>query len=192
MAAKRPRLTRADWTEAALAALVEGGVAAVAIEPLASKLGATKGSAYWHFANREELLRATLERWEQDRTDATIELVDAEPDPVGRLRALFSAVYHSPESAQVELALLSAATNPTVQQTLERVTERRIAYLAEQFTQLGFPLDTARRRAVLAYSTYLGNAHLRRSAPATLPTEPRDWASVVDDALHTLSHRLTE
>jgi Bacterial regulatory proteins, tetR family len=33
---------------AALAAIAKGGLAAVAVEPLAARLGATKGSFYWH------------------------------------------------------------------------------------------------------------------------------------------------
>jgi AcrR family transcriptional regulator len=50
------RLTRQDWIDAALEALETGGVPAVAVEPLASRLGVTKGSFYWHFKDRNELL----------------------------------------------------------------------------------------------------------------------------------------
>jgi hypothetical protein len=40
----------------------------VAVEPLAKALRATKGSCYWHLADRNALLQATLELW--DRRDA--------------------------------------------------------------------------------------------------------------------------
>ena len=73
----RSRLSRDDWTAAALRALAAGGLAAVAIEPLAAALGATKGSGYWHFANRAALVSATLERWEHDNTAAVIAQVDS-------------------------------------------------------------------------------------------------------------------
>ncbi len=52
----------------ALLALARDGFAGVAVEPLARKLGATKGSFYWHFATRAELIAATLELWEQRET----------------------------------------------------------------------------------------------------------------------------
>lgn len=189
MSVKRPRLSRDDWTAAALSALAEGGVAAIAIEPLATRLGATKGSAYWHFANREELLRATLERWERDETESIIELVDAQPDPLSRLRTLFASVFSHPKANMVELALSASATDPLVAQIVDRVTERRIAYLASLFTQLQFSPTDARRRAVLAYSSYLGNAHLRHTAPAMLPTDDTGWNAYVDDALFALTRR---
>src|SRR5512145_1401917 len=58
------RLSADDWAAAALDLIAEQGVAAVAVEPLARRLGVTKGSFYWHFPSREALLSAALERWE--------------------------------------------------------------------------------------------------------------------------------
>src|SRR5690606_7033358 len=58
------RLSAADWAQAALDVIAEQGVSAVAVEPLARRLGVTKGSFYWHFPSRDALLQAALERWE--------------------------------------------------------------------------------------------------------------------------------
>ena len=58
------RLSREDWERAALEAMADAGVAAVAVEPLARRLGVTKGSFYGFFANRDELIEAALSRWE--------------------------------------------------------------------------------------------------------------------------------
>lgn len=63
------RLTRDDWAAAALDALAEGGPPAVAVEPVAARLGASKSSFYWLFDNRQALLAAALERWERVQTD---------------------------------------------------------------------------------------------------------------------------
>src|SRR5438876_4920557 len=62
------RLTREDWITAALAAIADGGLAAVGVEPPAARLGATKGSFYWHFENRDALLQAAIRRWEKGTT----------------------------------------------------------------------------------------------------------------------------
>src|SRR5215469_32898 len=62
------RLTRDDWITAALGAIADGGLAAVGVEPLAVRLGATKGSFYWHFENRDALLEAAVRRWEKETT----------------------------------------------------------------------------------------------------------------------------
>jgi AcrR family transcriptional regulator len=186
---KKQRLSQRDWTGAALAALAKGGLSAVAIEPLAARLGATKGSAYWHFPNREALVAATLARWEQDATEAVIELIEREPEPLGRLRALFGSVFDHPGAARVELALLASADDPLVAPVLDRVTDRRISYLATLYGQLGFPPAAARRRAVLAYATYLGNAQLRRHAEHALPSTRAGWRAYLDDTLHALAAR---
>ena len=55
-AASATRLSSADWEGAALDSLAEHGLAGLAVEPLARQLGVTKGSFYWHFADREALL----------------------------------------------------------------------------------------------------------------------------------------
>ncbi|MBW4720097.1 TetR/AcrR family transcriptional regulator [Saccharothrix obliqua] len=161
----RKRRTKDDWTDIALRALVEGGVAAVAVEPLAARIGATKGSAYWHFPNRDALLTATLERWEREHTEAVIARVQAEPTPLGRLRRLFAVALEDSRDNAVELALLAAKDDPAVAPVLRRVTDRRVDYLTDLFHDIGFPDDAARGRAVLAYSAYLGQAQLLAAAP---------------------------
>lgn len=187
------RRTKDDWTAAALQALREGGLAAVAIEPLAKRLGATKGSAYWHFANREALLRATVERWEQEHTERVIEAVETESEtehnPARRLRKLFALVLTSPDGFAVELALLSAADEPTVTPVRNRVTERRIDYLARLFADLGFPKAEARRRATLAYSAYVGYAQLARSVPGALPKTKPAQRAYLDSTIALLTNK---
>ncbi|HEV2781972.1 MAG TPA: TetR/AcrR family transcriptional regulator [Actinophytocola sp.] len=183
-----PRLSKNDWTAAALAALAEGGVPAVAIEPLAARVGATKGSAYWHFPNREALLEATLRRWETEHAGALAELVEADrPPPVERLRRLLGAVLDAARPDHVELALLASADEPLVAAALRRVTERRLSYLARLFGQLGFTPAQARRRAVLAHSLYLGQAQLVRGAPEVLPRTSPARRAQLDDAVRTMT-----
>lgn len=166
--AKR-RLTADDWAAAALAALGEGGLAAVAVEPLAARLGATKGSFYWHFANRDALVSAALARWERVNTEGVIAMVDAIADPAERLRTLFGTVIGRVEQGETEMNLLATADHPLVAPVLARVTERRIGYIAALFGELGFPPQTAHSRAVLAYSAYLGHAQLAHATPGVLP-----------------------
>lgn len=74
-------LTRADWIEAALEALATQGLPAVAVEPLARRLGTTKGSFYWHFSDRSDLIGATLQHWEQRDTDDLISRIEEIEDP---------------------------------------------------------------------------------------------------------------
>lgn len=61
--AAKPRLGRADWLSAALQSLIEDGIDAVQITRLATTLGASRGSFYWHFKSRKELLDGLLDEW---------------------------------------------------------------------------------------------------------------------------------
>src|SRR3546814_12122575 len=83
----KQNLTADCWAEAALDAIAGGGLDAVAVEPLARRLGVTKGSFYWHFANRDALLRAALQRWGQPETDDIVARIGPESEPYGRGRA---------------------------------------------------------------------------------------------------------
>jgi len=189
---KRESLTANDWTSAALDALARGGLGAVAVEPLAKSLGTTKGSFYWHFTDRNALIAAALERWEQRDTDRVIAAVDRTPDVATRLRKLlrlvFTAVVGDPGAGagSVELALQATATHPLVAPTLARVTERRLAYLTSLFAELGLSQARARDRGLLAYAAFLGHAQLAHSTPELVPAG-RALASHIDRLIETLT-----
>jgi AcrR family transcriptional regulator len=166
------RLTRADWTGAALDALAGGGVATVSIDRLAKALGATRGSFYWHFKDRNELIEVALERWEREHTTELIPRAEAIADPVERLRLLFREVYEPPTDP-IESAL-AWADDPLVVPAVARVTRARLVFLRRIFVDLGLPDDEAADRAWLAYAFYVGhhqlgrNAGLRKRRPTSL------------------------
>jgi AcrR family transcriptional regulator len=183
--AERKRLTAADWVAAGCTALAEGGIPAVTVEPLAARLGTTKGSFYWHFSGRDALVEACLLHWERTDTDDVIALIEAEPDPTARLRRLLRVAMgesHGRPGAAVELALQPTASHPLVAPVLARVTRRRLGYLSALFLELGFPDDEARQRSVLAYTAYLGHTQLAHATPDLAPSGPA-YAEVVVAAL---------
>ncbi|MGW7083177.1 TetR/AcrR family transcriptional regulator [Streptomyces sp. NPDC054871] len=186
--ATKPRLTAQDWADAALTAIGEGGIAAVAVEPLAVRLGTTKGSFYWHFTNRAALIEAALNRWAETNTEEMIEEVEAEPDPRRRIRLLFGEAIASATSDPLEVAILATASHPQVAEVLRRVTERRVAYVAGLFAGLGFPGPEARRRGLLAYTVYLGHAQLGHAVPSALPASD-EFNAYLDEALDVLMMR---
>jgi AcrR family transcriptional regulator len=184
------RLSREDWISAALDAIADGGLAAVAVEPLAARLGATKGSFYWHFANRDALVDAAIGRWEKETTtDVADELAAASDAPVRQFRRLVTAVIERAEQDRVGPALLASAAHPAVSPALERVTTARLDLIGLVLGRFGFPPAEARRRALLAYSAYLGHAQLARSTPGVLPATPAGRRSYLEDAVAALTAR---
>lgn len=165
----RGRVTREDWTLAALRALARGGVAAVSVDGLAGELGITRGSFYWHFKDREALLVAAMESWERRTTAALVERLTPIEDPVERLREGFRTALGAEVVAGLEPALVAHADHPAVAPVLTRVIERRITFLADLYAEAGLTPAVARRQAVVAYAAYLGWADLRRAAASVVP-----------------------
>lgn len=161
------RLGADDWAEAALEALRTGGVTAVTMEGLAARLGATKGSGYWHHASREALLHAALDLWERRETEEVIAELETVDDPVERLSRLLRIALGDPVGSQAELAL---GGHPAVEATVRRVTARRLAVLEDCFRRLGHRAGSARSAARTAYAVYLGLGTLRSIAPESIPT----------------------
>jgi AcrR family transcriptional regulator len=189
-ASDQRRLSREDWISAALAAIADGGLAAVAVEPLAARLGATKGSFYWHFANRDALVDAAIGRWEKETTtDVADELAAARDAPVRQFRRLVTAVIERAEQDRVGPALLASAAHPAVAPALELVTTARLDLIGLVLGRFGFPPAEARRRALLAYSAYLGHAQLARSTPGVLPATRAGRRSYLEDAIAALTAR---
>lgn len=156
-------LSRDDWARATLAAIGEGGPGAVVVDRLAVRLGVTRGSFYWHFRDREEVIEAALELWARESTDDPLPELESIADPTKRLRALLRAVYERSVSP-AELALAAVGDDPLVGPIFARVTRKRMDALRRIFTELGLSDTEAADRAWLAYAFYLGHHQLRRNS----------------------------
>ncbi len=160
------------------------------VEPLAARLGATKGSFYWHFTNRDALLEAAIRRWETETTtDVAAQITAARDAPASQFRRLVVSVIERAEQDRVGLALLASATHPAVAPALEQVTATRLGLIATVLRRLGFPPADARRRALLAYSAYLGHGQLAHSTPRVLPATNAGRRAYLNDAIHALTTR---
>jgi AcrR family transcriptional regulator len=153
---ERTRLGAADWELGALDLIASQGVAAVAVEALARQLGVTKGSFYWHFPTRDALLKATLQRWENEDAEAIFGQVEPIADPRERLCELFRRTGREAKSHVIYSALLRALDQPIVQPVMERVSQRRMEFLSRAYRQLGMGRRQAAQRARLAYAAYVG------------------------------------
>ncbi len=177
-----PTLTASDWAEAALQLIAEKGLRALTVNALAARLGVTKGSFYWHFHGRSELLGAALTRWERATTE-TIKGLDAVTDSRRRLELMLDAASQPPRSRSLYAALAQAAEDPVVRQVLNRVASARIAYLETCYSNLGLAPAMARSLAVFAYAAYRGLLQLAHEAPAALPTDWSLYPGVIRTAL---------
>jgi AcrR family transcriptional regulator len=156
----KPRLAAETWVDGALAMIGKEGIAALSVESLAAELGVTKGSFYWHFANRDALITAALERWEALATRAVIDAAEQGGSARERLALLLEIVVRPTPQDAIEAAIVNTPPDPLVSPVLRRVAEQRLGYLASIFRDLGFSRAVAARRAYTAYAAYLGMVQL--------------------------------
>lgn len=154
------RLTRDDWVDAAYARFTESGIAAVAVEPIARALGATKGSFYWHFADRQALLDAVVHRWRTDETERLIDEVEQLDTAQAKLARLFQLIAHRTGERTGERTLYADAAAVHVREPVEAATERRVSYVAELLQGCGIPRAQARQRAIVVVAAVIGYQQL--------------------------------
>jgi AcrR family transcriptional regulator len=128
----------------------DGGVEAVKVEALARELSVTKGSFYWHFADRAALLDAMLARWEEAAL-AALEDAASQATPEQRIGSLFRQLARPTGGlTDAEVRAWGRRERPVA----ERVAElelKRVVFLKEQLTEMGASLADAHRRAEAGY-----------------------------------------
>jgi AcrR family transcriptional regulator len=170
--AARSSLTPEAWVEAATEVLVDQGIDHVRVDALATQLQVTRGSFYWHFRDREDLLRRVLQAW-SDRSTAllTARLETARSDPLEQLRDVISLPFRgraAQRAARIELAIRAwARRDPMAQAAVDASDASRLDYHASIFRALGFDGDEARARAFMLYGYEISESLLvRQGSPA--------------------------
>lgn len=136
---RAPTLGRVDWLRAALASLIESGVGAVKITQLAERLGVTRGSFYWHFKDREEMLAALVEYWHRKNTAAIIAASEQGPELLDAVLALMEAwldveIY----DPQLDLSIRSwSRSDATLRAKVRADDEARLEALRAMYARAG-------------------------------------------------------
>ena len=182
---ERTTLTATDWESEALEMIAERGVAALGVEPLARRMGITKGSFYWHFSSREELLDKALVSWEEHDARNLATALGAIIEPRERLISFFRRVGQERLTHGVFSALSAASDHVQVEPVIERVANRRMKHVANAFEELGFEAQEARHRARLVYSVYLGFVQLQRQQQ-TPSLSSHEFEAYIEHVIKTL------
>src|SRR5215471_6141327 len=178
-----PRLKREDWLRAARIALRRRGPDSVRIERLARNLGVTKGSFYWHFKDRDELLEALLREWEDETSmllgnalarSSIREAVVSLLDEIQR-RVILSEQGGCPSDAAI---FAWASISPEVAVRVNKIEQRRI----DMITRLTGRPD----RAELFYYAYLGFIMRRSRVPSLTHSFPL-LAAMLSEVLLSMS-----
>jgi AcrR family transcriptional regulator len=147
---------------AGLEALRKGGVAGVRVERLAGEVGLTKGSFYWHFRDRGELLEALLDYWAREMTEAEFERIREVKGGVARRLAVLAEDVLEKGMGRYDPAVRAwARSDRKVAATVAQVDRRRVRALTGLFEEGGFAPGEAAVRGRLFYTFLLGEPQVR-------------------------------
>jgi AcrR family transcriptional regulator len=152
----KKQLNRDDWLAAALETLDEKGIDAVKVLPLSKRLGVTRGSFYWHFADREDLVNNMLDYWETELTDRVVAMSRAtEGSARDKLLAVARNVLTLRQDRYDQAIDAWALFDDRAEKALKRVSRKRVRYLTDMLELAGFEKKEAGLRARFLYGFLL-------------------------------------
>ncbi len=156
----RVQLDRDAWVLAATDVLADDGIAGLRVEVLAKRLKVTKGSFYWHFQDRRDLLMAVLQTWRDGRIRDIVKQTRAqsgrELEQIYHVIDVYSAS-RSRRGAMIELAVRDwARRDADAAAIVAEVDEMRLRCARELFLACGVPMDEASSRCMLLYAYVFG------------------------------------
>lgn len=159
------------WLGAAYESLLEAGVDAVKIQPLAKKLNLSRTSFYWFFKDREELLDALVIRWREKNTGNLIKQAEAYAETVAEamLNVFDCWLDSSLFDSQFEFAVRSwAIQSPEILAEVQRADQQRLEALTRMFLRFGQKEARADVRARTIYLVQIGYISMQTKEDTTV------------------------
>lgn len=147
------------WLDAAFDLLIEGGVEAVKIMPLARRLGMTRTGFYYHFKDRNALLDALIVRWEAKNTGNLIAQANTHAVTVTEaILNLFECwVNAGLFDARLDLAIRNwARTDEKLQLKVDQSDQARHKAVMDIFLRFDFESEDAQVRSMTILYTQIG------------------------------------
>ncbi|MBI3898940.1 MAG: TetR/AcrR family transcriptional regulator [Gammaproteobacteria bacterium] len=156
----RNQLDRVAWIDAAIDVLGEAGLDGVRIEVLAKRCRVTKGSFYWHFKDRNELLGAILNVWKESRIEDVRKHTRVDDGKVRAQICRLLEIYGGSTNRRgmtIELAVRDwARRDSQAAMVVAEVDEARLQYTQNLFVAAGLPRREAASRSLLVYTYTFG------------------------------------
>jgi len=150
-------VSKAEWLAAGLRALCEQGAASLTVEGLAKSLGIAKAGFYWHFKNRDDLLRQLLDYWTHEVTEVISENPEVITlEPIGRLTKTAEMILDY-DLTRFEIAIRQwALQDQHAARAVKKVNRKRLDFIRSALSELGFTGDDLEMRTMLfvCYQTW--------------------------------------
>ena len=148
------RVRRDDWIRTGLELLADEGEQALTVHRLCEVMGKTTGSYYHHFVDHSRFRSHVIAAW-SDEAMARCEVATSVDE--GEWRDRRWTLYTSLTDLSVERAMrIWAWREEEAFQAVERLDQRRVAFLGEVYMSAGIHPDEALTLAWADYSAMIG------------------------------------
>jgi AcrR family transcriptional regulator len=173
--ARGARLSVDDWVQAGYEILAEEGIKALKLDRLCARVGATKGSFYWHFADMAGYRNAMIAAWGELRDEDRRHFSElAALPPRERLSQMMAALVDTLHWA-LECSMREwARTDDAVAESVRASDTRVLGAVRQAFVDYGFDEDEADLRANGTFAAGIGFLHLSGSRPNARGAEGRE------------------
>lgn len=154
----RKQLQRIDWLRLALEVFVSEGIDEVRITRLADDLGVTRGSFYWHFENRQDLIEALVRYWKDKNTVAITQSVNAASSLAdGIFRFFETCIDRRAFDPRLDLAIREwSRRSVKIRKFVDAEDNARIEALQQFYSRFDYPMPEALIRARVLYYSQIG------------------------------------
>lgn len=158
------RLSVDDWIQAGYSLLADEGLQALKIDRLCDRLGVTKGSFYWHFADMAGYRSALVDSWGSQRGEEHRVYTEIlEHTPRERLSMMMTALI-SPRHWKLERTMREwAHSDPQASAGVEASDRLVLRTVRQAFIDLGFTAEEAELRAGATFAAGIGLLHVTGS-----------------------------
>jgi AcrR family transcriptional regulator len=133
-----PGQRRETIVQAALAVMLDKGMAATTVRDVADRMGSSSGLVHHYFSSMDELIAAAFERAASQGLTTTAEAMAAYDDPVAGVAAFFASYIRAEQDWAFQLwldAWSEAARRPAVRATSQRLNVAWQQLLAGTITE---------------------------------------------------------
>ena len=146
----RRGVSKAEWLEMGLKTLSDGSVDNLTVQGLAKSLGIAKAGFYWHFENRDDLLRQLLDYWTHEvtgviTTNSNILSLKPKSRLIKTAEMILDFDLTRYEIAFRQWALMDAGAARAV----KKANQLRLDFIREAFSELGFKGEDLETRTML-------------------------------------------
>jgi AcrR family transcriptional regulator len=153
------KATRDDWLDLALSVLALEGVDHVTVLALSERLHVSRSSFYWYFKNRDELLDALLDRWDEFNTRS---IVAEAQEPAATVNEAVCNVFRCCVNSAIFSPRLDFAVrewarrSAHVRKAIDRSDRIRTEAMKDLFVRFGYEERHAFVRARVLYTMQIG------------------------------------